>query len=167
MAIYAVALAELDQGQAANECIITNTAQFGSLTIVKDASPPTGRDFPFTMTSPQLMNPIDFTLDDEPVQPNDAFNDTITFPDLLAGPYTITEFPTADFWALLSVVCQDPTGNEQVLDIDDTIPGQFQVIIDLQPGQALTCSVPSSMITPTSKKMIARTIRWSSSSCRW
>jgi uncharacterized repeat protein (TIGR01451 family) len=69
-----------------------------SITIVKNAIPADGTDFGFTSDLGA------FTLDDEPVQPNDTYTDTIVFDSLLPGGYTFTETVTAG-WTLASLAC--------------------------------------------------------------
>jgi len=80
------------------ECTITNT-KYGSLTIIKNASPSSDQVFSFTTTGTGLS---DFTLVDN----SDGSNPSKVFTDLLPGTYSVTE-DNASGWDLTSATCSD------------------------------------------------------------
>jgi hypothetical protein len=102
-------------------CTFTNGINNSSLTIVKRANPNDGTDFPFNTEGPSLP-PTTFTLDDEPVQPNDSVEHSMTFNNLAAGSYTSSE-KLPGGWVLEDVTCPgakfnfDPKGNRVVVEI--------------------------------------------------
>jgi hypothetical protein len=106
-------------------CVFTNTVQPGSITIVKDAVPDS--DQAFFYSSAQLGP---FTLDDDGT--TSPFSNTITFPNLAPGPYTVSEIATAG-WSLSGLTCNDPTANTT------TGPGA-QANIAVGPGENITCT---------------------------
>ncbi|MES2971227.1 MAG: SdrD B-like domain-containing protein [Patescibacteria group bacterium] len=106
-------------------CVFTNT-RLGSITIVKDAQPDSTQAFTFTgnLTGEEEPN---FTLTD------DGINTTLasrSFTRLLPGTYNATEPPIVG-WDLDQINCS----SEEDVDVNNQ-----NVVIDLQPGENVTCT---------------------------
>jgi len=95
-------------------CTFSNSAQTGSLTLVKEADPADGTDFSFASTLPGGSS---FSLD---VDADGTLSDTITFTDILAVSYTITE-TLPDGWQLDSATCTGGSGSGSLSDETLTI----------------------------------------------
>ena len=111
-------------------CVVTNaftapvvTPPTGSITIVKDADPADGTDFAFSVTGGLSA----FALDDDD---DDTLSNTITFDELGAGLYTVTEL-AIDGWELEAIEC---TGTGMA-DLDTAT-----VSIQLAAGADVTCT---------------------------
>ncbi len=115
-------------------CIVTNTVQPSSITVVKDAGNQ-DKNFNFMLsisnTGTTLSN---FILND--VSP---VSNTRTFP-LAYGQYAVVEIATS-LWSLANLVCNDPTGNTTV----STLNGRAN--IDLGPGENITCTFVNTVNT--------------------
>ncbi|MGI5897539.1 MAG: choice-of-anchor K domain-containing protein [Candidatus Dojkabacteria bacterium] len=98
------------------ECTITNT-KYGSLTIVKDATPSSNQEFTFTTTGDGLSG---FTLIDN----SDTSNPSKEFKNLKAGTYSVAETVPSD-WKLTSATCSD---------------GSPVSAINLSVGENITCT---------------------------
>ena len=107
----------------------------GTITIIKTANPPDGVDFFFSGSE----GLDDFILDDADPDDSDTVNNSVTFAELPAGDYTVTE-AVPDGWELESVVC---TGG-------DTDPIADGVIINLDPGEQITCIFTNNSVTAVS-----------------
>jgi len=136
-------------------CTFTNTAQPGSITIVKDADPDDGTDFDF---SGHLG---DFTLDDAVPDDVDGVSSSKISNNLPAGTYVITESSLVG-WDLTDISCSGDADVKIGTD-SDFDPGDTSVTIDLGAGESATCTftneeraVPQAIIgitktvTPTS-----------------
>ncbi|MFM8304696.1 MAG: NPCBM/NEW2 domain-containing protein [Actinomycetota bacterium] len=101
-----------------------------SLTIVLDAHAP--RSFAFTTDGAGLR---DFSLDhdDDPAQP-----DRITFSDLGAGDYTVTQ-EAQDGWTLVDLTCSSPQSTDR---------DARRVGVTLGAGEAVTCTFTSARTRP-------------------
>ena len=101
----------------------------GSLTIVKHATPPSAQPFTFTTASVPATTPLPatFQLIDSGSPP-----DSLTFPDLVTGHYTVTEGAVAG-WTLTDISC---TGSSTAL----SNPATGTVAVDLLPGDDVTCT---------------------------
>ncbi len=111
-------------------CDFTNTAQPGSITITKNAIPDDQQDFGFALTS--AVTNTTFSLDDDGASGNPLSN-TVTFPNLPLGTYTVIEGATAG-WALTNLVCNDPSGGTT------TQPSLGIATIALAPGENVSCT---------------------------
>jgi uncharacterized repeat protein (TIGR01451 family) len=111
-------------------CTFTNTKQ-GTITIIKDAVPNDPQDFEFSRSFG-----ANFFLDDDadPTLPN-----TVTFANLNAGAYTVTELGPPAGWQLTNLVCNDPDGGTTV-DL-----GTRTVNIDLDAGETVTCTFTNTL----------------------
>lgn len=109
-------------------CIPGLTQEAGTITIVKDADPADGTDFPF---AGDLGS---FTLDDAVPDDSDGFSDTRTF-DKPAGSYWVQEL-AASGWALSDIGCTtNDTDDTTVINISSA-----SVQIDLDYGEDVTCT---------------------------
>ncbi len=81
-------------------CTYTHAAQFGSVTIIKEANPTDGTDFAFSSDIPGGES---FSLDDELSQ-TDSVNQSITFNNVTPDTYNISESLPSD-WNLTSATC--------------------------------------------------------------
>lgn len=97
-------------------CTFTNT-KYGSITIIKNASPSSDQVFSFTTEGTGLSN---FTLIDN----YDDSNPSKVFDNLLPGPYSVTE-DNASGWDLTSATCSD---------------GSLVSAINLPAGENVTCT---------------------------
>ncbi|MCB0110237.1 MAG: SMP-30/gluconolactonase/LRE family protein, partial [Caldilineaceae bacterium] len=102
--------------------------QLATIVIVKDATPADGTDFGFTSDMPGGSN---FMLDDEPTQPNDGVAQSITFTDLMASSYNITETLTTG-WRLASASCLGGADSGSLNDQTLTVA--------LGEGEMITCT---------------------------
>ncbi len=115
---------ELPDGAAAT-CTFTNRRR-GSVTVIKDATPADGTDFPFVLAG--AGGEQRFTLDDG--ADADRFTDRITLSDLLPGTYTLTEeLPRG--WVLRDVSC---TGSGAIEQSGATVK------FELAPGGGVVCT---------------------------
>ena len=95
----------------------------GRIVIIKDTVPDGPQDFTFDFDSAGL-----FDLDDDPgdlTLPN-----TMSFTDLAAGLYTVTEETVPGY--ITSVICDDPDGQ--------TTAGADDAAIDVDAGETVTCT---------------------------
>jgi hypothetical protein len=104
-----------------NECEQLPPPQLGSITIIKNAIPDDAQDFAFTTTGSGLSN---FSLDDDA---DATLSNQVTFDDLAAGPYSVTESATAG-WDLTSINCSaGGTGDATTGTASITIVGSENV----------------------------------------
>jgi uncharacterized repeat protein (TIGR01451 family) len=104
-----------------NECEVPPPPELGSITIIKNAIPDDAQDFAFTTTGAGLSS---FSLDDDA---DVALPSQMTFDDLAAGPYTVTEAATAG-WDLTSIDCSTGgSGNTTTGTASITIVGSENV----------------------------------------
>lgn len=115
------------QGTARLEACGREGAESHSITIVKASESPDATDFNFTGDLGS------FSLD---VDADDTLTDRRTFNNLAAGTHAVVESSTSG-WTLLSIVCDDPDAGTTA----DATTGQ--VLIDLDLGEAITCTFRS------------------------
>lgn len=117
----------LDPGQTIT-CVFTNTAQPGSLTIIKDANDE-DRDFQFYIArKPSLAIMHGFTLND-----GDPTTNSISY-TLPHGSYAAIEAAPSDGWSLSDISCADPSGNTT----KEVSFGRANV--ELAAGEDITCT---------------------------
>ncbi len=105
-------------------CTFANAAQEGTITVVKEASPADGTDFPFTIEAGRL--PESFTLDDDA---DPALPDRESF-DRDPGTWTVAEAPPAG-WEVAGISCTN----------GQTAPaGSTSIDVALGPGGDVTCT---------------------------
>jgi hypothetical protein len=105
-------------------CTFTNRRN-GSITLNLDTQPDDPQDFSFTTTGG--LSPSSFTLDDDGDNGNGLSN-TISFPDISPGQYSIDQTPVAG-WIQEDASCSN---GSQLSDID------------LAPAEHITCTVVAS-----------------------
>ena len=115
-------------------CTFTNTAQPGTINIIKDTVPDSAQDFSFT-TAGGLI-PATFDLDDDA---DGTLSNTQTFNNVSAGTYSVTETAVSGYTTTLS--CVDPSGG--------TITAGNTATIDLAPGETVTCTFTNTVQTGT------------------
>jgi hypothetical protein len=117
----------LEKGEVVT-CVFNNSLDTGTITIIKDATPADNTEFDFT----EDIDGSGFTL-------QDPLNNSITFNDVTAGSYTVTE-DAAPGWTLDSIVCDDAnsTGNT----------GTRTASIALEDGETVTCTFSNSQLPP-------------------
>jgi hypothetical protein len=102
--------------------ITFNPCATASITIIKDALPNDGQDFAYTTTGSGLSN---FSLDDDS---DAALSNTKTFPNLVAGSYTITEGDVPG-WSLTGLTCDTGgTPNLATRTVDITLTTNQNVV---------------------------------------
>ncbi|MEM7033659.1 MAG: hypothetical protein AAF629_29190 [Chloroflexota bacterium] len=90
-----------DDNVTDNDTAAVDEIQFGSIEIVKEATPEDGTDFEFSSNVPGFSS---FTLDDEPTQANDGVEQSIALDNIPVGEYAFTEtLPSG--WQLDSASC--------------------------------------------------------------
>jgi hypothetical protein len=95
------------------------------------------QDFGFSAPG---LSPSTFTLDDDDdLPPSSSTPDTQNFPGLLPGTRTVTESVPL-LWQLSSIVCVDPDNGSS----GDT--GTATATVDLDPGEAVTCTFTNSLL---------------------
>ena len=112
---------------------VGDACEVGSITIVKDADPADGTDFPF------VADLGDFTLDDADPDDVDGVSDTKLFTDVLPGvTHDFTESVPED-WYLNSLACTYSNFGTAVAAIIDngSLAG---VSINLSPADDITCT---------------------------
>ncbi len=95
----------------------------------------------------QTFTPVQFMLDDEATQPNDSVAQSMTFNDLGAGIYSISEV-LPEGWDLDSVVCDTEARNYTAIDDG--------VMIDLPIGADITCILNNSKDLTTGSLTIVK-----------
>ena len=133
-----VATINLDPAETVT-CVFTNTRR-GSITIIKNARPLSPTNFTFSGSGSMGA----FTLDDAVPDDADAFTNTITFPNLPAGTYTVTEDPPGDGFSLSGITCDD--GSSATPSSGDT--GSRAATINLDPGENVSCTFDNSAVQP-------------------
>ena len=124
---------DLDAGETVT-CTFTNTAQPGTIVIIKDTVPDGPQDFSFTATGG--LTPATFDLDDDA---DGTLSNTQTFNNVASGAYSVTEAATAGYTTTLS--CVDPSGG--------TTTAGSSANIDLAPGETVTCTFTNTIQTGT------------------
>ncbi len=102
-------------------CTITNT-KYGSLTIIKNATPNSSQSFSFTTSGTGLSN---FSLTDD----GSVLTGSKTFSNLLPGTYSVTESATIG-WDLTGATCTDGSSN---------------TAINLSAGENIACTFTNTM----------------------
>ena len=115
-------------------CTYTNTAQPGTIVIIKDTVPDAAQDFSFTTTGG--LSPATFDLDDDA---DGTLSNTQTFNGVAAGAYTVTEGAVSGYTTTVS--CVDPSGG--------TSTAGSTANIDLAPGETVTCTFTNAIQTGT------------------
>jgi DNA-binding beta-propeller fold protein YncE len=121
-------------------CTFTNR-RHGSITLNLDTQPDDPQDFSFTTTGG--LSPSSFTLDDDGDNGNELSN-TISFPDVSPGQYSIDQDPVAG-WVQEDASCSN---------------GSQLAEIDLAPGENITCTV---VVSHRSKIVVVKDARPDSS----
>ncbi len=109
-------------------CVFENSLDTGTITIVKDAIPADDTEFDFT----EDIDGSGFTL-------QDPSNTSITFNDVTAGSYTVTE--TLPLGWSVSVGCVDPDNGSAT--------GMATATIELDAGETVTCTFTNTRDTGT------------------
>jgi len=102
-------------------------AQFGSITVVKDAVNDNPQDFVFTLGQQP------FALDDDG---DSGLANTITFDGLAPGLYVVREGPTQG-WQVTNLVCN----TRETIDLANR-----KAIISLGPGEDVTCTFTNTQL---------------------
>jgi hypothetical protein len=120
--------------QGTNPCV-------GTVTIIKDADPADGTDFPFDGGCGLGA----FTLDDADPDDGDGYASAMTFAKP-PGTYTVRELvPTG--WSLDDITCiYDPPNGSGGIDVD---LDNAQVTIDLATGEGIVCTFINTEEEPT------------------
>jgi len=108
------------------KCTFTNVKR-GTITIIKDADPTGPQDFGFTTTGTGLSP---FSLDDDGDNANTLSN-MISFENLVAGSYSVTESATAG-WDLTAIDCE--TSGNSSFEVDGATAK-----LTLTVGGSITC----------------------------
>ena len=126
--------------QGPNPCV-------GTITIVKDANPADGTDFPFDggCVLDGGCGLGTFTLDDADPDDGDGYASAMTFAKP-PGTYTVRELvPTG--WSLDDITCvYDPPNGSGGIDVD---LDNAQVTIDLATGEGIVCTFTNTEKEPT------------------
>jgi hypothetical protein len=120
--------------------IPVDIANCGSIEIIKDSVPNSTQDFAYTTTGTGLSA---FTLDDdgdetdEPATPGDGgdWPNSITFSDVFAGTYTVTETLPVAGWSLTDISCTDPDGGNSSGNV-----GTATATINVAVSETVTCT---------------------------
>jgi hypothetical protein len=114
-----------------------HNAGTGTITITKDSQPNDPQDFSFSGT---CFAP--FSLDDDGTNSN-PLSASMTAAHVAPASCTVVEDPPAAGWTLTSLVCSDP-------DLGTTTNlGTRTATIDLDPGEAVSCTFTNAFTTPT------------------
>ncbi len=124
-------------------------AQSAKLTIVKEASPEDGTDFAFTSN---ITGGANFTLDDATPDDSDSVDQSITFNNLTAGTYTITE--DIDSLSLPSGWQLDDTTTCTGGSDTGTLITYKTLSVALSAGEDMTCTFRNSFNSITIKKSL-------------
>jgi len=89
----------------------------------------------------------DFVLDDAVPDDGDAISESITFPAIATGTYTITELIPAG-WNLDAISCQSNDAS------DSPIIGADHVVIDLDADESITCTFENVQIQPDAPQVM-------------
>ncbi len=121
----------------------------GSITVVKQAEPADGTDFPFESN---ILTALDisgesFTLDvdDDPV-----YSNTITFEEIYPGIYTVTELIPSG-WGLEALSCETNEPDAPMLTYDN------HAVIDLAYSEHVTCTFVNEPTEPAKITIIKTT----------
>lgn len=121
-------------------------AQTGTITIVKDADPPDGTDFDFTLFAASTATTTPFTLDDADPDDGDPITDTVSF-TLPSGDYQVTEL-LSNGWALQFIQCEYDGSTVGI------IYGENRAYIDLAAGDDVICTFNNHVQTPTAVTLV-------------